>query len=87
MATQPIRGPRKPGSRSLGWLGFINTSYTNSIRTERVDARGRTVKAKPTDKVAQASTKPKELPQGSDDALETLRNTMALENAKKSANT
>ena len=87
MANQPPRGPRKFGSRGLGWLGLINTNYTNTIRIERVDARGRTVKPKINDKVAQTSPKPKELTHGSDEALENLKNTLAMENAKKFANT
>lgn len=86
MANPAPRGPGKSASRGLWNLGSLTKNYTN-IRTEMVDARGRTVKQKANDKVAKTSPKLKEPTQGSDDALETLRNTMAMENAKKSAST
>ncbi|OBT44637.1 hypothetical protein VE00_04416 [Pseudogymnoascus sp. WSF 3629] len=86
MANPAPRGPGKSASRGLWNLGSLAKSYTN-IRTEVVDARGRTVKQKANDKVAKASPKLKEPTRGSDDALETLKNTMAMENAKKSAST
>ncbi|OBT65543.1 hypothetical protein VE03_04934 [Pseudogymnoascus sp. 23342-1-I1] len=86
MANPAPRGPGKSASRGLWSLGSLAKSYTN-VRTEMVDARGRPVKQKANDKVAKTSPKLKEASQGSDDALETLRNTMAMENAKKSAST
>ncbi|KFY84417.1 hypothetical protein V500_09334 [Pseudogymnoascus sp. VKM F-4518 (FW-2643)] len=87
MANPAPRGPGKSASRGLWNLGSLAKSYTN-IRTEMVDARGRPVKQKANDKVApKTSPKLKEPTKGSDDALETLRNTMAMENAKKSAST
>lgn len=87
MANPAPRGPGKSASRGLWNLGCLAKSYTN-IRTEMVDARGRPVKQKANDKVAaKTSPKLKEPTKGSDDALETLRNTMAMENAKKSAST
>lgn len=45
------------------------------------------MKQKTNDKVAKSNPKLKEPTRGSDDALETLKNTMAMENAKKSAST
>jgi hypothetical protein len=84
MANQAPRGPGKAASRGLWNLGTLTKSYSN-IRTEKVDARGRTVKQKAND--PKTSPTLKEPSRGSDDALETLRNTMAMENAKKSAST
>ncbi|KFY52179.1 hypothetical protein V496_08639 [Pseudogymnoascus sp. VKM F-4515 (FW-2607)] len=86
MANSAPRGPGKSASRGLWNLGSLTKSYTN-IRTEMVDARGRGMKQKTNDKVAKSNPKLKEPTRGSDDALETLKNTMAMENAKKSAST
>ncbi|OBT89723.1 hypothetical protein VE02_01342 [Pseudogymnoascus sp. 03VT05] len=86
MANPAPRGPGKSASRGLWNMGSLTKNYTN-IRIETVDARGRTVKQKANDKVAKTSPKLKEPTRGSDDALETLKNTMAMENAKKSAST
>lgn len=86
MANPAPRGPGKSASRGLWNLGSIAKSYTN-VRTEMVDARGRASKQKTNDKVAKTNSKLKEPTRGSDDALETLKNTMAMENAKKSAST
>ncbi|KFX98773.1 hypothetical protein V490_02130 [Pseudogymnoascus sp. VKM F-3557] len=85
MANQAPRGPGKAASRGLWNLGTLTKSYSN-IKTEKVDARGRTVKQKASE-AAKTSPTLKEPSRGSDDALETLRNTMAMENAKKSAST
>ena len=62
-------------------------SKSYNIKTEMVDSRGRPVKQKTGDKVAKPNPKLKEPSKDSDDALETLKNTMAMENAKKSAST
>lgn len=86
MATPAPRGPGKSASRGLWSLGSLTKNYTN-VRTEMVDARGKSVKQKANDKVAKPIPKSKEPTRGSDDALETLKNTMAMENAKKSAST
>lgn len=84
MANPAPRGPGKSASR-LWSLGSLSKSY--NIKTEMVDSRGRPVKQKTGDKVAKPNPKLKEPSKDSDDALETLKNTMAMENAKKSAST
>jgi len=73
-------------------MGPVNTNL--KIIREKVDSNGRPINQRtggkttlPMSSKAQDTPKSKRPTQGTDDALQTLKNTLAIENAKKTANT